>query len=193
MERLEIRTIMKYEFLRGTTALQTARNINSVFGSSVTMQQTVSKWFAKFRTGNFDLTNEPRGCPESTVNNDELKVTVESDPSQSAYELSLEFGVSKQTVLTHLAQIGKVKKLDKWVPHELNEKQKQKRLEACLMLLSRHKSDAFFNRIVTCDEKWIQYNNRKFAFSTVVGQGITKTHSKAQDSSKEADGDCLVV
>lgn len=51
--------------------------------------------------------------------------------------------------------------MDKWVPHELNEKQKQKRLEACLMLLSRHKSDAFFNRIVTCDEKWNQYNNRK--------------------------------
>lgn len=109
MERLEIRTIMKYEFLRGTTALQTARNINSVFGSSVTTQQTVSNWFAKFRTGNFDLTNEPRGCPESKVNNDELKVTVESDPSQRAYELSLEFGVSKETVLTHLAQIGKVK------------------------------------------------------------------------------------
>jgi len=28
------------------------------------------------------------------------------------------------------------------------------------MLLSRHKSDPFFNRIVTC-EKWIQYDNRK--------------------------------
>jgi len=161
MERSEIRTIMKYEFLRGTTASQTARNINSVFGSSVTTQQTVSNWFAKFRTGNFDLTNEPRGRPESKVNNDELKVIVEFDPSQSAYELSLKFGVSKQTILTHLAQIGKVKKLDKWVPHELNEKQKQKRLEACLMLLSRHKSDPFLNRIVTCDEKWIQYDNRK--------------------------------
>ena len=161
MERSEIRTIMKYEFLRGTTASQTARNINSVCGSSVTTQQTVSNWFAKFRTGNFNLTNEPRGRPESKVNNDELKVIVESDPSQSAYELSLKFGVSKQTILTHLAQIGKVKKLDKWVPHELNEKQKQKRLEACLMLLSRHKSDPFFNRIVTCDEKWIQYDNRK--------------------------------
>ena len=128
MEPSEIRTIMKYEFLRGTTASQTERNINSVYGSSVTTHQTVSNWFAKFRTGNFDLTNEPRGRPESNVNNDELKVAVESEPSQSAYELSLKFNVSKQTILTHLAQIGKVKKLDKWVPHELNEKQKQRQV-----------------------------------------------------------------
>jgi len=136
MERSEIRTVMKYEFLRGTTASQTAQNINNVFGSSVTTQQIVSNWFAKFRTGNFDLSNELRGRPKSKVNNDELMVTVESDPSQSTYELSLKFGVSKQTILTHLAQIGKVKKLDKWIPQELNEKQKQKRLEACFLVIN---------------------------------------------------------
>jgi len=38
--------------------------------------------------------------------------TVETDPSQSARKLALIFGVSKQTILTHLAQISKVKKLD---------------------------------------------------------------------------------
>lgn len=161
MENAEIRIIMKYEFLRGNTASQTARNINGVFGCSVTTQQTVANWFAKFRKGQFGLTNEPRGRPEPKVCNDQLKVTVESDPSQSAHEISLKFCVSKQTILFHLSQIGKVRKLDKWVPHELNEKQKLKRLEACLALLSRHKSDPFLNRIVTCDEKWIKYDNRK--------------------------------
>lgn len=122
MERSEIRAIMEHEFLRGTTASQTARNINGLVGFNITTQQTVSNWFAKFRKGNFDLANGPRGRPESKVNNDKLKVTVESDPSQSASELSLKFGVSKQTILTHLAQIGKVKKLGKWVPCEPNEK-----------------------------------------------------------------------
>lgn len=35
MERSKIRTIIKYEFLRGTTASHTAQNISSVFGSIV--------------------------------------------------------------------------------------------------------------------------------------------------------------
>uniref|UniRef100_A0A1B0AVL2 Uncharacterized protein n=1 Tax=Glossina palpalis gambiensis TaxID=67801 RepID=A0A1B0AVL2_9MUSC len=82
------------------------------------------------------------------INNGELKVTTESDPSQSAYELPLKFGVRKQTLLTHLARIGKAKKLDNWLLREVNEKQKQKRWEAGLML---HFSP----------EKWIQYGNCK--------------------------------
>lgn len=35
------------------------------------------------------------------------------------------FGVSKH----HLAQVGKVKKSDKWVSHELNDAHKERRLE----------------------------------------------------------------
>lgn len=35
------------------------------------------------------------GRPESKVNDDVLEVIVESDPPQSAYELSLKFGGSK--------------------------------------------------------------------------------------------------
>lgn len=46
-------------------------------------------------------------------------------------------GTSKQTTLTQLAQIGELKKLDKWVPNELKENQKQQRWEACIMLRSR--------------------------------------------------------
>lgn len=35
------------------------------------------------------------------------------------------------------------------------------RFEACISLLSRHKSEPFLHRIVTCDEKWILFDNRK--------------------------------
>ncbi|XP_066246332.1 histone-lysine N-methyltransferase SETMAR-like [Euwallacea similis] len=161
MQNSEIRVLMKYEFHRGTTTAQTARNINDVFGTEVTSQQTVSRWFMKFRSGNFDLTNEPRGRPETQVDNDYLKAVVEANPRQSASELSLIFSVTKKTILTHLAEIGKVKKLDKWVPHELSDIQKERRLEACVSLLCRYNNDPFLNRIVTCDEKWILYDNTR--------------------------------
>lgn len=122
MQNSEIRVLMKYEFHRGTTTAQTARNINDVFGTEVVSQQTVSRWFDKFRSGNFDLANGPRGRPETQVDNDHLKAAVEANSRQSASELSLMFGVTKQTILTHLAEIGKVKKLDKWVPERFTER-----------------------------------------------------------------------
>lgn len=140
--------------------MQTARNINEVFGENVANERTVRRWFKKFRSGDFSLENEPRGRPETKVD-DELKVAVEADTTQTTRELAAKFNVSIPTILDHLKQIGKVKKLDRWIPHELNERQKRNRLEACLSLLSRHKSEPFLHRIVTCDEKWILFNNRK--------------------------------
>lgn len=100
------------------------RRPRKIFGCSATTQQSVLDRFAKFRIINFNLINDPRCRPQSQADNDVLKVFVESYPTQSAYELLIKFGVSKQTIL----------KLDKWVHHELKEKQKQKLLEACLML-----------------------------------------------------------
>ncbi|EZA60746.1 Histone-lysine N-methyltransferase SETMAR, partial [Ooceraea biroi] len=61
--------------------------------------------------------------PKTKVDNDHLRAVVESDPSQSTRELASIFNVSIPTILVHLAAIGKIKKLDKWVPHELTDAQ----------------------------------------------------------------------
>ena len=55
-----------------------------------------------------------------------------------------EFNVSRSMVFWHLNQIGKVKKLDKWVPDELTEN---------FFKLS------FLDQIVICDEKCILFDN----------------------------------
>lgn len=43
---------------------------------------------AKIRTGIFDVTNKSRSLLESRFNKDEIKLTIESDLSQSVSELS---------------------------------------------------------------------------------------------------------
>ena len=59
----------------------------------------------------------------------------------------------------HLKQIGKVNKLYKWVPHELTENQINHHFEVLFSLILHSTNAAFLDQIVTCDEKWIFYDN----------------------------------
>lgn len=161
MEKKQIRTIFLYEFKLGTKATETARKINDAFGPNTVHERVVQLWFKKFRSGDESLEDqEGRGRP-SAIDNDQLKALVEADPRTTIRELAEELGVTHPTVLDHLKQLGKTKKLDKWVPHELKENQKNRRLEVSSALILRNKNDPFLERIVTCDEKWILYDNRR--------------------------------
>ena len=62
-------------------------------------------------------------------------------------------------VIWHLKQIGKVEKLDKWVPHELTKKKKNHCFEVSSSLIVCN-NKPFIDWIVTCDKKWILYDNR---------------------------------
>ncbi|GFS29180.1 planarian mariner-8 gene [Nephila pilipes] len=93
MKISEIRVLMKYEFYRGATTWQAVVNINNVFGIQVATNVTVARWFKKFRSGDFDLLNEPRGPPKTQMDNDVLKATVEANSNESACELSLMYNV----------------------------------------------------------------------------------------------------
>ncbi|RLU14742.1 hypothetical protein DMN91_012629 [Ooceraea biroi] len=99
MEKSKIRVIYEYEFRRGTTVSETARNINAVFGEGSATKATVGNWFKNFRDGDFSLANEPRGRPKTKVDNDHSRAVVESDPSQSTRELASIFNVSIPTIL----------------------------------------------------------------------------------------------
>src|SRR3569832_1449412 len=69
--------------------------------------------------------------------------------------------VDHKTVVRHLAIIGKVKKLDNWVPADLTDPHKMQRFDVSSALILHSRNDPFLERIVTCDEKWIMYDNIK--------------------------------
>jgi histone-lysine N-methyltransferase SETMAR len=85
--------------------------------------------------------------------------SVDSNPSTSTRRLSAELGVAQTTVVRHLKAIGKVNKRCREVPHDLTEKQANRRIETCRKLLENPRDDRFIRRIVTSDEKWIYFNN----------------------------------
>ena len=61
-------------------------------------------------------------------------------------------------VIQHLKQIGKVKKLDKWVSHELTESQKN-HFEVSSSLILCNDNEPLIEQIVTWDKNWILYDN----------------------------------
>ena len=67
----------------------------------------------------------------------------------------------KVAISMRLHVMGKVQKIGKWVPHELNDRQMERRQNTCHILLAIQKRKLFLHRIVTGDEKWIYFQNPK--------------------------------
>ena len=86
---------------------------------------------------------------------------MEVDPL-TTQEVAQEFNVNHSMVIWHLKSIGKVKKLDKWVPHELTENQTYHCFEVSSFLILCNNNDLFLKWIVMCDEKWILYDNQQW-------------------------------
>lgn len=77
-----------------------------------------------------------------------LETLVESDSSPTKFELVERLYISIPNVLNHLKEIGKVKKLEKCVPHRLNEYQVTRRLDSCCVFLICNKCEPVLHRII---------------------------------------------
>ena len=75
------------------------------------------------------------------------KPLIEADPLTTTQEVAEELNTCLSTFyIWHLKQIGKVKKLDTWVPHELTTNKKNCHFEVSSLIL--HNNEPFLNRIV---------------------------------------------
>ncbi|CAK9820120.1 Histone-lysine N-methyltransferase SETMAR [Anthophora quadrimaculata] len=127
-----IRHCMLFEFRKGSNATVAIKNICDVY---------------------------PRR--PTTLDNDMLRAEVEANPCQTIEELSNTLNQPWSTIQEHLQQIGKISRAGVWVPHNLSEENKANRSITCNVLLQRHHTEPFSDRLITVDEKWVLYNNPK--------------------------------
>lgn len=121
----------------------------------------VKKWFARFRDENFCLEDNPHPGAEIKFEDEELQSLLDEDPCQTQTELAEQLGVSQKAISDRLHAMGKINKDGKWVPRELTEENKNRRVDICMNLFSRYKRKNFLHQIITGDEKWILYDNPK--------------------------------
>lgn len=178
----EIRYILKFYFKKGKNASHAAKKICEVYGEGAVSDRTAREWFARFRSGNFDVKDAPRSGRPIVENIDEIMQKVEQDRHISSVCIAKELNIHHQTVLNHLQKAGYKKKLDVWVPHELTQKNLMDRISICETLLKRNELEPFLKRLITGDEKWVTYENvvRKRSWSkpgeaaqTVAKPGLT--------------------
>lgn len=60
-----------------------------------------------------------------------------------------------------LHQLGKIQKLDRWIPYELIPENKEQRFDTAMSLLTRFKRKDFLQKIIIDNEKWILYDDSK--------------------------------
>ena len=68
---------------------------------------------------------------------------------------------TQAAISKRLKAAGYIQKQGNWVPHELKPRDIKRRFCMSEILLERHKKKSFLHRIVTGDEKWINYDNPK--------------------------------
>ena len=114
------------------------RNINRASGPETAKECTVQWCFKKSCIGDKSLEDEENNGRPLEVDNNQLKAIIKAHPT--TWEVAKELSVDHSPVIWHLKQIGMVKNLNNWVPHELTTNQKNHHFEMLSSLIQQQQT-----------------------------------------------------
>lgn len=162
-----LREVLIFLFHSKKSASEAHRLITETYPDYSVDVRMCQRWFARFKSGDFDTEDKERPGQEKKFEDEELVTLLNEDSCQSQEELALSLGVTQQTISRRLKALGFIQKHGNWTPHNLEPRQIERRLVLSEILLERNKKKGFLHRIVTGDEKWIYYENPKRKVSYV--------------------------
>ena len=135
LDKKQIWVIFLFEFKLGHKAPEITHNINNAFGPEIANECTVQWWFKQFCKGDKSLEDKECSGWPSEVDNDQLRGSSKLILFTTKWEAAKELNIDHSKVICHLKQIGKVKKVNKWVSHKLTANEKNCHFEVLSLLL----------------------------------------------------------
>lgn len=156
-----LREVLLYWFNLKKSATESHRLLSEAYPKYAPSIRTCQEWFARFKSGDFDVEDKERPGQVKKFEDAELEALLDEDPCQTQQELADSLGVDQATISRRLKALGMIQKQGNWVPYELKPRDVERRFFTCEQLLERQKRKGFLHRIVTGDKKWIHYDNPK--------------------------------
>jgi len=153
LDKKQIWIIFLFTFTTSCNAVETAHIIIIAFGPETADEGIVQGWDKKLCKGTRALKIRGAVAGHWKLTRPTERI-IKADSFTTTQDVVEELSVNHSTVIQNLKQIGKVKNLDKWVPHLLTRNFKNCPFEVLSSLLLLNNSKPFLNWIMTCDEKW---------------------------------------
>ncbi|GFV91988.1 histone-lysine N-methyltransferase SETMAR [Trichonephila clavipes] len=111
-DKQHFRHILLFYYRKGRNAVQARKKLTGVYGEGVLTVRQSQNWFAKFRTGNFDVEDAPRSRRPVEADKDAIKALVDANRRITTHDIVLRLNLSNSTVYDHLKGLGLSSKLD---------------------------------------------------------------------------------
>lgn len=127
--------------------MQARKKLCDVYDGNSLTERQCQRWFARFRSGDFDIKDAPRSGRPTIVDDDKIKAMLKAN----------------RHIMRHTRNSREPHhiKFNRFLPFTTARIRckKFKRINICDLLLKSKNTDSFLKIIITGDEKWIVYDN----------------------------------
>ncbi|KFM65379.1 Mariner Mos1 transposase, partial [Stegodyphus mimosarum] len=135
LSRYQIKTIIYFPFCYKKLATECHQIMYTALGTDVVSYDAVKVWYRKFKSKDYDIQEAEHSGRHTDAEEASLQEFMEEHQYATTQELAKELDVSAMFISRVTHRINVTYKFSRWVPHELPQADKDRRVRACTNLL----------------------------------------------------------